>query len=363
MRDSTFRTLLICCAMPMALLSQPALANDTDDGDEVDSTLIRLLAALKLSDATGETTLGENPGELEGVMMTAWAMDSAADMIAKRVGTNRTNYKFIVTYGNTSPSLGDFTLFKTATEILVDASNQVQHAHCRADGVAPDDAVGINAIDPVSAVTAILDLLKTDTKITGFSVEGMDAALAANIAGRLSKSYVVDGPVTIADSNEAFEAFKDVQAVQQEMRKTLQDSSVCNGFNDADKAALQARIAENDTFLAKSLARPEGGGRSPLERAAAVAGLDSQTGVPLVLNIKIVHAGGSIIERKNLFTVLGAPAVGLTGGLVGHYTLRDPASGKIEEGGTIVCRTDKTSFGKVQNGPTPGNCTVSEKAS
>ncbi len=71
--------------------------------------------------------------------------------------------------------------------------------------------------------------------------------------------------------------------------------------------------------------------------------------------LTVEKGGGSLLKRSNLWTALGAPTVGITGGLIVSYTLTEPRGGGFLQGGALVCRTALTNLRDVQSGRVGGS--------
>lgn len=327
-----------------------------------------LLQALGVPETSGTTTLEDTAGQIEGAIMAAWAINAAAQGIAKEVESKQGTRSVIVLTGDTAFRLSDNDLFTLATERLISSSQDLLASACPDSGAADPGAafVGPGAL---TALTTVLGLLRTDTTISGYSIDNLDSTLAAAVAGRMANARMIGEMIAMDPANAALKSYDSLADVQQQLRNAQTRGTAagsCPGGADAkvlDKAGIatvNAAMAANDGFMGEALKRPASGGLSPLERAAAAAGFHGETPAnpPLILRMAVVEAGGSVIERGNLWTTLGASAIGLTGGLVAHFTLIDPADQSVKAGGIVACGTDKASFDKVHSGKPEAHCYI-----
>lgn len=186
--------------------------------------------------------------------------------------------------------------------------------------------------------------------VTPFSAPNMDGAFAAAIAGHDTFYHFADRAVFFDTMNKAVRALKELIGQQALMLRCASSLKA----EDVRKKSLEGLAVTLGDFAKASLQRPTGGGLSAFETAAASAALTD--GKAWVLHVSIDQAGGSIINRKNLFTALGFPAMGLAGGLMAHYSVTDPTNGQIKTSAIIVCRTEKTSFDRVHSGTVDAHC-------
>jgi len=98
----------------------------------------------------------------------------------------------------------------------------------------------------------------------------------------------------------------------------------------------------------KTVKLRDGAEASLLSRAMRYAAVTKDN--PLLLRLYTENIGGSLLKRANVWTALGAPAVGLTGGLVVSYRLSDPQLGEVKFAGVLVCRTALTDMRSIHAG-------------
>lgn len=223
---------------------------------------------------------------------------------------------------------------------------------CKAiPGVKIPDEGGAGPLIPLIALG--VNLLKTSSEVSGIDVPLKDRTLATAVGRRLARlgyDTVMPAAALVPSMNS------EMGRLYQNLGTRMSQSKACRtALNDLPKtkvntevlAKLDATLKKADAFNSEVLKADETGA-TPLGRGLASEGL-----VPagtLVLRVFVEKAGGSLLKRQNLWTALGFPAIGITGGLVISYTLTDPAGGYLRRSGIGVCRTAMTSMRAVQNG-------------
>jgi hypothetical protein len=308
--------------------------------------------ALGLKGAEGKTTLGADAGKLEGAMLASRAVEEAAVIIADRVKSYAQPIALLRADEQIDVSAG-LALPREMTALTAAGSALVSDMKCKAT------VTTTAALAPVAPlVGAALSLLKTDTEISGFQLEAVDRALVDAIAGkeRTSGKWVFLGEVNAASANnEVVKAFDSLLAERETVRTCLAQIEG-SAMSDAEKKAAAPKIAvldamakRFDAFTAR-VSAPRESGPDELSAAISAAAISAVHKDLLGLRVSVGEAGGSILKRSNLFTALGAPAVGITGGIVVSWRLFDPADGSVKEGGILVCRTALTNLNAIHKG-------------
>jgi hypothetical protein len=364
------------------LAGQPVLANeDGSDDDTPTAAEIRaeelariqhqnailmqqaaILKSLGVPETKGETTLGEKAGELEGSIIAAQAVRASARELFKLIDKQTEDRPVLVQTSQSPPFLGGYTILSAKAGQLTEQADALLGQVC-SDRVSDASGLfGTASFTPLAAISTALSLLKTDTDVTGFSIDNLDDSLAAAIAGQLSHARVLGGPVLLTPTNPAVKVIDQVLAKKEDLRALLAGDGCTAPPTDAQKQAANSLVGAIDDLVSKALARPSDGGLSLLETAASTADLEigaSEADVnPLVLRIVIDKAGGSVFKRSNLWTALGAEAIAMTGGLTAHYWLNDPTNGKVEAAGIVFCRTQKANFDRVHHSDIRTKCSV-----
>jgi hypothetical protein len=302
--------------------------------------------ALGLPKTDGKTTLGTDAGKIESWMLAGGTLTAAAKAIDSSVGT-----------GPIALLDSDDVLDLNKGSILQREMNALRLA---LQSVAPSGcgrrAGAAIAIPPLAALGAVLSLLRTDTEIIGMTVDGAEGALLNAVAGTAAGKYVI--PAEIARTSETgttvvtlkalAEARANVPACRVEIESAARTDAQKKAATD-QIAKLDAVAARIDTYLTAIATRSEG---KPSDLEIAMLGDTVIEAHPdlRVLRVKLEKAGGTLLKRANLFTMLGAPAVGITGGAVISWHLVNPATGMVDAGGVLVCRTELTNLNDIHQG-------------
>lgn len=367
-------TLLIALA---AILTSPANAQDdaqTDQQrelarlkDELDLVKARndlaearnegfqaQIDALGLPKTEGQTTVDGEGGKLEGWMLASSTLTEAAGAINKRAAARSAGGPIVLLDG-------DDVLDFRAGQLLKSEADVLREAHLKVFTAAGCLAGQSEKIGPASAPIApliglVMSLLKTDTTISGFTLDSPDGALLNAIAGTNSGTYILPADlVATGTSGPSLTAIKELVGNSEEARicRTMIAAAATSA---AEKkrvapilASLDALVTRTQSFLDAVSARKEGK-PSRLDAAMIADVLMHDIGNTRVLRVHTEKAGGSILKRSNLFTALGAPAIGITGGAVISWRLSNPNSGKSLDGGILVCRTKLTNMNAIHAG-------------
>lgn len=340
--------------------------------------------ALGLPTPEGTTTLGTNAAMIETWMLSAATLDTAAQAIADDVFANlggapagaagqaeeprrqSIGAAAAAAQGGQEAALGKPTILLLARgeELNLDSTNNLRFEasdltakleeaipqQCK-EGRGPgggEDGGGF----PIAAIGALAGLLKTDTEISGIDVNMGDQMLISAVGRRLKdRARVIIPSAAIAPPNDGallnqWRTLASKQAEAKECRVNFAKNTQ-TAWVKKKLAALDAAIARVDALDAR-VTKPDDKGRIPLAQAIRYDALLSDE--PQVLRVHVEKAGGSILKRANLFTALGAPAVGITGGLIVEHNLTDPRTGELVTSGDTVCRTALTNLGDVQAG-------------
>lgn len=299
-------------------------------------------AAIPQSGAEGKATLAAGAGTIEAAMLVADAMRAAADSIWKRVGADVPGGTILLS-GNESLSTDAYAGFRAEA-----AGLEAQFAHalgrplpaglCSGGGEEFAPAAGL-------AVSAIAGMLKSDVEVAGVTTSlgssHLARALMEKAGGRfrvpayaLATTPSADNPVQIA-------------LCRLRAARALAEKAT-------PSPAVKAVADRYDTFFAR-ITQPDGTGAVPLATILRQSML-----VPAgarVLRVVADAEGGSVLTRRNLWTALGASAVGVTGGVVASYTLSNPANGLLLAAGTLRCGTNLAAIRDIHRGrATPATC-------
>lgn len=312
------------------------------------------------SGATGKTELKEKGGEFEGWLLSANAIDASADKIAAALR---------------SPDLAGTRIVVLAADEVFDAALPVAMAKridalqrrattaaaatgCAisqaGEGVGPGGPQALPIAGALPYIGALIGALKTDTTITG--IEGpKDARLLVNaLAERTAQGdrWIVPSDISkievASELGKAWDALAETRAALSACRaKPAGKGKAAVAKAAAQKAVLDPIIAEIDAFETKEVLG--GDGVSPLVRALRFEQLANDVDLS-VMRVYVEKAGGSILQKSNLFTMLGARAIGITGGAVVGWRIVDAATGQLRGGGNLACRTALTNMRAIHRG-------------
>lgn len=314
--------------------------------------------ALGLPKPKGETSLEGNAGKLEGWMLASATLNVAATRIDENIGpwlANNAPSETVILLDSDDVldlKVGEMLRFEL-DGLTASYGDAMRQTNCtNAPGIRAAAATPVTAL-----IGTALSLLRTDTKISGFSFDTAEGALLNAIAGTTGGRYAIPGDLAAPGAGGA------TLTRLRDFIKLRGDADVCRaaietaaGSNADAKKAAAARLVPLLTLAARSQAwldavsERKDGKPSRLELAmVADALLVADTARP-VLRVRIEKAGGSLLHRSNLFTMLGAPAIGITGGTVISWRLSTPGDGVTRAGGILVCRTKLTNLNAIHAG-------------
>ncbi len=308
------------------------------------------------SNATGKTELKENGGQFEGWLLSANAVQSAADRIATSLRTKIPHGQAAaILAGDEVLDLGLPGAMEARMRGLSRRATAALEAGCPAASSAQAEMVGVSSalVGAIPYVGAVIGALKTDTTISGLAGP-TDARLLVNaLAERVLEGDKWIVPGDIAKTDPAGSLWKLWEHLTDQRYQLAHCRAVVAGSAKKDDktaqrhvAALDASIGEIDTFETKQVIG--GDGPSALVKASR---LEALAKVPVsIVRVYVEKAGGSTLQRSNLFTMLGAPAIGITGGSLVGFRITDATTGQAQGGGNLSCRTALTNMRAIHAG-------------
>lgn len=345
--------------------------------------------ALGLPKVEGKTTLNNNAGVLESWILSSYAVEASGEQIARKVATalatlpaashaeveavgdDKDLLNVLAEGAESATSNGDNPTIVPPRRILLvsgdealaldtaaNVSGQIGLAR-RKLKVAANDLCRRRGGTPFIASATLLpligaaaNLLKSDTEISGLDVTIPSRMLAAATGKHLrSAAWAVVLPsaaVATSQGSPTAKAWTGLLALRDASRGCL-PSTPDDQLPDPMKPkvkALREAIAAADEMESKLL-KADDKGNTPLGQAVRVDAL-MEGAHPYVLRVNVEKGGGSLLKRSNVWTALGASAVGITGGLISSYSLTDPYTGELIVSGNVACRTAMTSLRAVQ---------------
>ncbi|WP_313670567.1 hypothetical protein [Sandarakinorhabdus sp.] len=324
-----------------AIELQKDLINARKDLVAAESALVTArMDALGLKPAEGTTTLEDGAGQIEAQMLAVGAMAKAAQKIKDDIGVG----PFLLLDGNQAIDLTLAQGIKADLKIL-DAA--VDLARVDPTCTPNDDRLAITGALPL--IGAALSLLRTDTVIRGITITPSASQLRNAVAAKLGSEAIVMDDLANPDFAKS-ELLTALDAQTERLQEAAGCSAVLAQGDAASKAkavVLDAAIKQATDFRA-AITKSDGTSPSKLSMAIKFEAVAKD-------NLKLLRLytealGGSLLKRGNVWTALGAPAVGLTSGLVISYRLSDPAKGRVEKSGVLVCRTALTNMREIHAG-------------
>jgi hypothetical protein len=309
--------------------SAPVFAQDTAGGDGGDDTeTASLLAYLGLTAASGQNTVGEGAGGIEGHMLAAAMAMKAAKKIAE---DGNLSGPVILLNGAETLSLGETYQAQRQIEIL--ESEKDRFARQLAPAGCPAPAVKFFGLDEVQVQPSdILGAFRTSSSFTPVSVNFgpqlfKNAMLAQKKAGL---TWVIPGDVQQPTGGQGLAA----RFVRLREFWIPYADGKCD--NEAVKKAAATQLARVDGLAASKEGAPSLLDRAALAESILSAGTDLK-----VLRVDVDRAGGTLVNSSNVFTTLGFPGVTIRGGMVVTYRLTNPTNGQTLSSGIINCRVPK----------------------
>lgn len=301
----------------------------------------RMEAAIPQSGAEGKATLAAGAGTIEAAMLVADAMRAAAAAIWERVGGNLPDGTILLS-GNESLSTDAYAGFRAEA-----AGLEAQFAQALGRALPPGLCSGGEELAPAAglAVSAIAGMLKSDVEVAGVTTSlgasHLTRALMDKAGGRLRvPAFALS--TTPSDRNPVQIALCRLRAA-----RALADKA-------PPSPLVKAAAERYDAFFAR-ITQPDGTGAAPLAsilRQSMLAPAGAR-----VLRVTADAEGGSVLTRRNLWTALGASAVGVTGGVVASYVVSDPEDGRVLAAGTLRCGTNLAAIRDIHRGKaTPASC-------
>jgi hypothetical protein len=300
---------------------------------------------LPKSPADGKVTLGSNAGAIETNMLVATALRAAAEEINKRAQSDKGT---LLIAGDGSLSTDAYTSFELQAFGLEEAYRSAKVSGCAVE-IAGAPAAG-------AFVGALANLLKNDTEIVGLDSALSNQQLARAVMEQAPDHYIAPDLRIghVSKTNPVTLILTELRCRRDNAQQEIAAAGPKPKPARAKRSALLAGInTRYDEFIA-SLTKPGDGGKVPLGAVYQQSFL--ATNDKPILRVYVDKAAGSLLNRRNFWTMLGARAIGITGGVVASYTLSDPTTGAIKKAGLFRCYTEVAGLRKAQSGAISANC-------
>jgi hypothetical protein len=295
-----------------------------------------------------QDTVEDNAGEIEAAILSAAAMRRAAGLICAGIPKSNNVDNITSLYFVTD---ADLQRARRAGVLLtqIDVMSSFLQGYRRSDRV--DTAIETGStrgfIPALGAASQLLSaLLRNDDTVSGISGTLTDSTILANmmidqqasggqchnavpltftqdVIGDSSSTSLVLGKIN--NLNLAYQAFLATIAKE----PTESETEIKTGYENF-MTGLTTSV--DGTSAIESLIRASGVWRN----------LSSDPGVG-VLRLSVDKSGGTLLQRKNIWTALGARSLAITAGIVVSYRI-STSVGTAKAGGTVYCTTAQTSF-------------------
>lgn len=340
------------------MMTVPSFAVAADDSTEEQADkekfvdqLTALTAAIEgLRDKEGDT-VAEGGGEMEGALLSSFAMKAAANKIAETI-TAGSNGEVLIAAVDDVISSDQWLVFDARYAGLCNALTQ--SLDCSgAPAAVPGTDDGTRGGSLLGVATAALpffsSLLRSETEISGLSgIE--DSALLAratlqacrtNPNSKCGKAELF-APVRLTGSVTNSIPYKRLLTLQVARNKLAK--KIGKKGTDAQKAAIKA----SDDFIASQLTA-DAKGNVPLLDAIRAQTLNARISTMPILTVGVEKAAGTLLKRKGLDVALGAPSTRASGGVIISYTVESDVGGNrvLDQSAMIACQTKLTELKKV----------------
>ena len=288
----------------------------------------------------GKTTLKDNAGKLEAMMLASDAIGGAVKLIKDDVPAGR----YLVLAGDEGL---DFSLAESMA-LEVDTVRQLLAHAMGVQTATPHDAAG-----GIAALSAIAGLLRSETEVSAIDLTTslpnrlLAAAVARQVGGALPSQMI---RASALDPNEPMNSLPRSWNALLSLAEQAAATRKAMGDKPADKAkaaALDRALARYKSLFDRATTANDKG-IAPITNAIRLDRLSRYD--PKILRVYAEHSGGTFVASKNLATHLGFDPMKVSGGVIVSYSVTDPTSGRVEEHGIISCRTALTSLRRVQAG-------------
>jgi len=303
-------------------------------------------SALPKSPAKGETTLNQGAGKLETNLLVASTYREAARIIATDPGIQKKgDHPILLLPGTAALDRSQTMAFHAQAVGLKSAfSSAMPNVKFQCGGVR-SSGVDIQMVPPdtiMAGLGAVADLLKTDITISAIDSDLGEASLVRAVAAARPTEFTTTFKVPDLDNNSVALTLCELQDARLKAEVALRLLGPEPQKEHPREAAALTQVTQAyDTFLGK-LTTPSTDKPAPLALIMAEAVIETYPG--RILRVWADAKGGTVIVRKNFWTLLGARSLGMTGGSVVSYMLTDKDDGNVYAAGFLHCNTKLVSL-------------------
>jgi hypothetical protein len=326
------KRIVIFCAAIAQIICQPATASET--------TEVGLLTLVGLEAAGGKTTLGEKSGEMESFSIASSLLRDAGSKLRSSLKTGT----YIVLTDDQTVNLA---LPKIVSGQVENMQMRLTNAialtpECKSKKPKTNKNVKINTLDDSfgGIASAVLGAIKTDTSITGIVIDPNTQALINAVTSstgvgkkaEFSASWIIPSERIMPSSG----------LLAEKWARVVNDANIRSTTSCGKAEPLKSVISSIAALDTSLMAPVEKGAPSPLEQAVLWDGFALDTAQ--VLRLRIEKAGGSVVNKSNIWTTLGFNGLSMSGALVVSYRVTDPGTGAVTGSDVLTCRRPAASF-------------------
>lgn len=323
---------------------------------EDDAERLGLLAYLGLEAADGTTEVKADAGKLEAALLMAPTLEAAAAKLFEKVPSTG---KIIPLIGSMKLDLRALaitemrlTTIASIESVATNCSELIETpAGMKLTATDDDDGTKAKKLDGSTqgVLSSAVALLKTDTTYSAIALTANEQmvlnALVAHSKGQIfqpeDRIFLKGNPydIRLVSLVSKLEDKKSKCAVKAESKDKKVVAAAKEQLADIDRAMT----------LANSLiALGEKGAPSLIEQAGVLQMTATEQADLRILRVDISAIGGTMVQRKNVFTTLGLDGgISIRGGVAMSWRLINPNDGYAVDGGTIICASPVSGFQNV----------------
>ncbi|MFM5931926.1 MAG: hypothetical protein ACKOPQ_13550 [Novosphingobium sp.] len=348
----------ILWALPFCLVaSQAAQADDTSAG------VIGFLAG---GAGSGKTELGEHAGEIEAWAIAANTATKASEEVWKKISVKHPSAKVLILDTSAKFRLTPYWLVRDRTKTL---SQNLEAAKRKVGCVMPFYAATESDTNTAPSFANVAGLLRSDKKYDDITIEPSQAfwlnALAGASGNQGSKFQGTAFLLSSLNPNPSAKVSLDWSSLVDQAKLAI---AVCGaGAKKSEKKTVLDTVGETISETDTAFKDADKDSQSILEQASQLEPLLSdqagKTAELLILRTNLEKVGATIVSTKNVLTMFGFPAVTLSGGMIGTFSVEKVDIGRgpntIVASGNIACTGPKRTLGKWQSGSrVPTTCFI-----
>lgn len=329
----------------------PGVAMAEDDAER-----LGLLAYLGLEAADGTTEVKADAGKLEAALLMAPTLEAAAAKLFEKLTSTG---KIIPLVGSMKLDLRALAI--TEMRLTTIASIETVATDCSELKETPgglkitstdgDDGAKTRKLDDSTQgiLSSAVALLKSDTTYSAIALTANEQmvlnALVAKGGGRIfqpeDRIFLKGNPydIRLVTLVSKLEGKKSKCTVKAESKDKKVAAAAKEQLADIDRAMTLA----NSLIALGEKAAP-----SLIEQAGVLQMTATEQPELRILRVDISAIGGTMVQRKNVFTTLGLDGgISIRGGVAMSWRLVNPADGYAVSGGTIICASPVSGFQNV----------------